>query len=282
MKTPRRSPTGRMPPQPNLQRRLRQSKKGRLKFQPGDKHTLDDQLKEARNYRLLIAEQISQLRQVLADLGDLSQLDEQTRAEDEALKTFLWDKYREHKHRDHILATFLIARRKHRLERLQAAEAATRLLREFLVPDDALLQELQQAIELMEAQQPPQRDREGPEESRINYRRIGDPGTTKARMTDFDEEVRQMRAAISQGTGWFEVFWIEKFRLTREARQYMKQGKEIPESVALFEPVMYGPYLKYRWREEGNAKAPIYTIQMSLVEDEVAEEEEEQPPWPNL
>ncbi len=93
-----------------------------------------------------------------------------------------------------------------------------------------------------------------------------------------------MRAAISSGTGWFEWFYITKGRLTREAREYLKRGQDLPPDVAMFEPVIYGPYLKFRWREEGSAKAPIYTIQMSLIEDETPaeEDEEEHRPWPNL
>lgn len=280
MKTPRRP---KRHPQPNPDRRLKPSGKGRLKFLPGDAHVLDDQLDEARNYRRLLDEQTSQLEQLLAAFN-LSELREQINQEDEALKRYLWERYHDHKHRDHLLATFLIARRRRRLERMQAAEKALMLAREFLAPDDTLLQQLQQAIEKAQEHKP--KDQE--EESSIDRREIyGGAEATRARLAAFNEEVEQMRAAITSGTGWLETYWIEKQRLTREARAYLKKGKDLPESVAMFEAVVYGPYLKYRWREKGDEHAPIYTIQMGLIPFEEApaegEEGEEQPPlWPNL
>jgi hypothetical protein len=52
------------PPKTPEQRRQEQERRippsfaGRLKFRPGDPHALDVQIKEARNYRALIREQI--------------------------------------------------------------------------------------------------------------------------------------------------------------------------------------------------------------------------------
>ena len=110
----------------------------------------------------------------------------------------------------------------------------------------------------------------------------------KAQLAAFDEQVRLMRSAITSGNGWFETYFITKERISFEARQYLKRGEQVPEHVPLFEKVIYGPYLKYRWREEGSAKAPLYTIQMGLIpdeggdDDEADEEERQTPPWPNL
>jgi hypothetical protein len=75
----------------NQPRRLRESREGRLKFLPGDEHALDDQLKEARNYRYLLIEQINQLQQVLAELEQLDSPGEQISQEEQALQAFLWE-----------------------------------------------------------------------------------------------------------------------------------------------------------------------------------------------
>ena len=48
----------------------------------------------------------------------------------------------------------------------------------------------------------------------------------------------------------------------------MRKGEDVPEDVAMFEDVLYGPYLKYRWREEGSKRAAIYTVQLGLIPDE--------------
>ena len=48
----------------------------------------------------------------------------------------------------------------------------------------------------------------------------------------------------------------------------MKEGKAIPEDVPFFEDVLYGPYLKYRWREEGSKRAAMYTVQLGRIPDE--------------
>ena len=59
---------GGRPQRPTSERRIKTSYKGRLMFRPGDKHVLDDQVKEARNYQLLLAEQISHLQALLAEV----------------------------------------------------------------------------------------------------------------------------------------------------------------------------------------------------------------------
>ena len=48
----------------------------------------------------------------------------------------------------------------------------------------------------------------------------------------------------------------------------MKEGKDIPDDVPFFEEVLYGPYLKYRWREEGSKRAAMYTVQLGRIPDE--------------
>ncbi len=262
----RQQPTGKKgsggrPHKQTQERRIEPSFTGRLKFRPGFPHALDDQIREARNYRLLLAEQVGQLQALLAELEQLDDPDAQMSQEENALKAFLWETYQDHKHRDHILATFLGIRRKRLLERLQASQVAIELARDFLAPDHRILQELQQAIE--QARQPqemPKQDEEGPQplERQVNHRHIyGDAEHTRMQLAQFDELVKQVRSTITSGIGWFEEFYVSKQRLSTAARAYMRKGEDVPEDVAMFEDVLYGPYLKYRWREEGSKRPPF-------------------------
>ena len=47
------------------------------------------------------------------------------------------------------------------------------------------------------------------------------------------------------------------------ARQYLKRGEPLPEEVPMFEGILSGPYLKYRWQEESDGVQ--YTIQMGQI-----------------
>jgi len=292
----RQQPTGKKgrggrPRRQAQERRIEPSFKGRLTFRPGFPHALDDQLKEARNYRLLLKEQIDHLQVVLSELEQLDEPGAQISQEENALKAFLWDTYQDHKHRDHIVATFLAIRRKRLLERLQAAEAAIELARDFLAPDHRILQELQQAVEQARQPQPrgQKQDDEGEErqpfERQVNHRHIyGDAERTREQLTEFDAQVKHMRSTISSGIGWFEEFYVTKHRLSAEARAYMRKGKDVPEDVPMFEEVLYGPYLKYRWREEGSKRAAIYTMQLGLIpaEERVKPDDDQEVSWPAL
>ena len=88
------------------------------------------------------------------------------------------------------------------------------------------------------------------------------------------------------GLAGFEEFYVTKQRLSAEARAYLKKGKDVPDDVAMFEDVLYGPYLKYRWREEGSKRAAIYTVQLGLIPDEERvtpdEQGEDSIPWPGV
>ena len=270
---PGKKGSGGRPQRPPSERRIKTSYKGRLTFRPGDKHVLDDQVKEARNYQLLLTEQISSLQALLAEVEPLGEPSAQMSQEENALKAFLWETYRDHKHRDHIVATFLALRRKRLLERMQAAEVALELARDFLAPDHRILQELQQAIEQARQSQgqgaQKQDEEPQPLAHQVNHRHIyGDAERTRMQLAQFDALVKQMRSTITSGSGWFEEFFVTKQRISLAARAYMKEGKAIPEDVPFFEDVLYGPYLKYRWREEGSKRAAMYTVQLGRIPDE--------------
>lgn len=141
---PRRTPEQQAAAQ---ERRIPRSQKGRLKFRPGDPHALDVQIQEARNYRRLIAAKLAQLQAALSALDTQEDPSAAISDQEAALKSFLWTTYQEHKHREHILATFLAIRRARLLAKLEAAGAALEMAADLLKPDNSLLQELHAAVE---------------------------------------------------------------------------------------------------------------------------------------
>ena len=70
---PAKKAGGGRPQRPPSERRIKTSYKGRLMFRPGDPHVLDDQIREARNYQLLLAEQISSACRLLAEVEPLGE-----------------------------------------------------------------------------------------------------------------------------------------------------------------------------------------------------------------
>ncbi|GHO88246.1 hypothetical protein [Dictyobacter formicarum] len=306
------------------ERRIPRSQKGRLKFRPGDAHALDIQMQEARNYRHLIAAKVEQLQALVAAL-DASQDDPGVAMSEQeaALKSFLWTVYADHKHRDHILATFLAIRRARLLAKLEAAGTALEMAASLLAPDEHLFAELRAAVEQQRQEaasmRPPAPTRQdengehqtaallrvtGPTEEtvrdqldairaeyqdnpikRIDHRHIyGDSQAARRQLDAFNAHIKTIRAAISPAIGWFESFYIEKVRLSQEARAYLRKGKDIPPGVDLFEGIIYGPYLKYRWQEESDGAQ--YTIQMGRIDGRSPQDEEKQErgsePWPSL
>jgi len=261
------------------ERRIEPSYKGRLTFRPGDKHALDSQIKEARNYRALLVAQVEQLQLAQDELVTLDDPGAFISREENVLKEFLWETYKDHKHRDHITATFLVIRRQRLLARLHAATDAIQIAADLLQPDETLLSDLRRAVEQQhqEAERralqartqhplPPaqKQEEEGPQ---INSRHIyGDLQKSRAQLARFEAQIGVMQAAISPAIGWFETYYVPKERYTAAAREYLKRNKPIPDDVPITEEVWYGPYLKYRWQEIGGG--PMYTVQMSLIPEE--------------
>jgi hypothetical protein len=278
-----------------------------MAFRPGAEHKLDVQEREARNYRALLTEQLNKLQKIQAELNTMDDPGVLVSREEAALKSFLWEMYRDHKHRDHIAATFLAIRRARLLARFEAAAAALEMAADLLRPDDMLLKELRAAVshqqqeaerrKLQLVTQPPSQGNKEDQEQKgppqIDSRHIyGDQARARARLAEFDAQAAQMRSAISPAIGWFEEFYVKKTRYTAQAREYLKRDKPIPDDVQALEDVWYGPYLKYRWQEI--TSGPQYTIQMGLIPaDERAaaeqwaailgeERDEDRAPWPLL
>src|SRR6266496_297057 len=134
------------PPKWAKERRIPPIYEGRMSFQPGDPHFMDKQIDEAQRVREEITEQLAQVQQLVIDLNNFDNPSAWISQEEAAIKALLWDFYGNRKHRDHIVATFILARRRRLLQRLQAAQAALEQARHFLVADMAALPRLQQTI----------------------------------------------------------------------------------------------------------------------------------------
>lgn len=132
-------------------RRIPLVKEGRMSFQPGDKHPMDAQTDLARDLREAIKAELAELQGLMLKLAELDDTSEAISREEQAVTALLWEMYGTRKHRDHIVATFVAARRRRLLQRLQAARAALEQARQFLSADMDILPRLQQAIAEAEA-----------------------------------------------------------------------------------------------------------------------------------
>lgn len=294
------------------QRRIPKSGKGRLKFIPGLPHVMDGEIQEARRLREQLLEELTQISKSIAALDQADDPGQEIGAEERALKQFLWQTYRDHKHRDHIPAVFLSLRRRRLITRLRAARVALEMASDLLEPDERILDELRAAVDYQQRVETIIASMRKPKAaalkvlgqdqddirvqleayeyqareaaSTIDHRHIyGDASDTKRQLERFDSQVRQMRGALTLGIGWFEQYYIYRIHLTREAKKYLARDEEIPPDVMKYEGMVYGPYLKYRWQEGG----PEYTVQMGRIpaekwSDAQEPEIEGDTPWPSL
>jgi hypothetical protein len=89
-----------------------------------------------------------------------------------------------------------------------------------------------------------------------------DAQATRAALTAFDERMRVMRNALSEGRGSFEWYYVpRKKQPTPEASEYLLHGEPVPQNVQKYvkdDRPPYGPYLRFiTW--EGGVR-----IQMNL------------------
>lgn len=250
------------------ERRIEMVKEGRMSFQPGDPHQMDEQFKEARMLRESLVAELANIRALLVELSELDDPNTAINREEEEITHLLWALYGRRKHREHMLATFLVARRRRKLQRLQAASAALAQARDFLTADAGMLPKLQQTIADAQAQQlalhgpPPPRPEDEAEsgeseedvvpvgptaesvEAEEQERRVtllqttggsDDAKSTHAALSDFEARTRTMRSAIVQGSGRFEWFYIP-FPKKASSEEDEEQG-------------YWGPYLRFIWNE---------------------------------
>ncbi len=116
-------------------------------------------------------------------------------------------------------------------------------------------------------------------------------------LRDFEARLPDLRAQLVASNGWFDIFYVSKRRVKKEVgtflralRREQKRNKTVPKSVEqqvhpdvarffrqvegeptiprelvpyIFEFTEYGPYAKYRWRENKRT----YTVSLGLDTD---------------
>jgi hypothetical protein len=271
---------------PKPARRIEQSGAGRIAYRPsqGKGHPLDVQFQEARQAKEQLHAQLALLMGELQALAPLQELPARIEAEDEAVRLFLIERYKDYFHQEHIEATFLWLRRRRATARLQAAQAALSLARELLAPDD-FVDQLQDLV------------RDQPEEKvEMHQERLtGRAKAARDQLARYNTQLQAIRSAITRGNGWIEMFYVHKNGFTPEIIKlayalYWEHEKGTPIPPELLREVhpevvecmrehkliplkfkeeitterSYGPYFKYRWRE-GNS--PIYTISLGRLSE---------------
>jgi hypothetical protein len=271
-------------PRLKSQRRIEPSGTGRLAFRPGKKHSLDVQIKEAQEARKELEEQLTLFTEELQALAPLQELAARLEAEEEELRKFLGEHYRDYFHQEHIEATLLWLRRRRATARLQAARAALSLAQELLAPDP-LVDQLQDLLSEKPA-----------EEVEVEQERItGHAKAVREHLARYEERLREIRAGITRGNGWIERFFVKKrgfkpevIGLASALYWEREEGRPVPAEVeAAVHPEIaaclrerkaiplllkeeatqeqeYGPYFKYRWRE---GDSPIYTISLGRISE---------------
>ncbi len=119
---------------------------------------------------------------------------------------------------------------------------------------------------------------------------------SRALLRDFEARLPDLRAKLSAGNGWFDIFYVTKRRLKQEVgtflralRREQKRKIAVPKSVErevhpdvarffrqkgepdiprelvplIFDFTEHGPYAKYRWRENKRT----YTVSLGLDTD---------------
>lgn len=266
------------------QRRIATSGPGRIAFRPGKKHPLDVQFQEARQAKEQLEEQLTLFTEELHALSTFEALPAQIKAEDEAMRHFLAERYEDYFHQDHIESTFLWLRRRRTITRLQAARAALTLVQDLLAPD-TFVDQLQELVR--------ERLIDAVEMDRAQL--TGNAEVARHQLANYDAQLQEIRAAITRSNGWIETYYVKKtgFRPEVIALAYAfwhereKGTPVLPEVIAAVHPEIaeclrerkaiplrlkeeattetsYGPYFKYRWRE---GSSPIYTISLGRLSD---------------
>jgi len=150
---------------PQGDRKINQSKKGRILWRPGTPHPLDVLFEEAKTLRdalpghleelLTSAQHVQHQLQTLLDMEQ--QFDDPAApvsAADRAAFRAVSERFHNRKHLDHLEAVFAVLRRKRLAGRIQAIQAALDLAAGLLAEEESLSQEFLQAVQQAQATAP--------------------------------------------------------------------------------------------------------------------------------
>lgn len=268
-------PRRRSAPKP---RKVPISQEGRLRWKPGEKHALDVMFGEAEQMQHELEEELAQTQQALRSVRVLMGDAQMLAAKDEEARAIVRQQFRTHKHYEHIQATFAVLRLRRQITRLQAVTEALDLVAMLLIEvfrEDVIVEELKASLE---------------EEQRLQAEMTGTVQVSRDRLTSAEERLHRIRMLLSRANGWFEVFSIPKRGLPPQTLalleavrlhkaglpivpdliervppevqphlQALQPGEPLPPEVQeLVDLAYWGPYRKYRWREETGG--PLYTI----------------------
>lgn len=277
------------------ERRIQPIYEGRMSFQPGDKHPMDAQIEQARDLREDIIGELAELQELMVHLAGLDDASEAISREEQAVTALLWDLYSTLKHRDHIVASFIAARRRRLLQRLQAAKAALMQARQFLEADIDILPRLRQAIEEAEASAlalhgPPPPMPERPASADETQEEQEDGETPEANDDEADvspdqreQEVqvaqeRKARKALLQTVGGGDDATATRAALADFEERVRTMRSAIADGQGWFE--WY--YVKRPKRKRYTQEAKAYLERDEEVPEDVemyVEEEDDRPPW---
>lgn len=254
----------------------------RQRWKPGDEHPLDVMVEEAEQLYQDLHTAVIQARdtseRVNALMGTWEQL---TQKEEEAQQVFR-DRFGTIKHAEHLQATLAVLRRRRLLARLQALEEVFQLaaLLEMEIFRDGIWSDLYKALD---------------EEQRQHLKLVSDVKRSRQRLSFAEERLSRIRQLLTTANGYFETYFIPKKTVpaalmalldavncheqgqpipddlmasvpeeVQEALRSLKPGDPLPEEVReLALQAYWGPYLKYRWRED--SRGPLYTIALGKI-----------------
>ena len=232
------------------ERRIEESKKGRVYWRPGQPHPLDALGDENQALLKEIPETISTLlaettttEERLHQLLTQSSNSKMHPAQAESLtRKIIFHRFSDRKHIDHLQMILGIIRRRRLIGRLKTIQAALQLINGLLEEEETIEQEFLKAYEKAQNDGPHQ------PESHANQRLqnidepleelVGSVAQSRQLLRDFTEKLPSLRRDLLARSGWFEVFYVPHKKTKKEAFDYYhamkafrKRGIPIPEEI---------------------------------------------------
>ena len=291
---------------PQGPRRIPPIYEGRMSFQPGDAHPMNAQFEEARQLREAIGAQLAEVQALVVQLGELEDASVAVSREEAEIRAFVYEVYGDRKHRDHVYATLVLARRRRLFQRLRAAQACLEQARELLGADAALLPHLRQAVADAQASAlwmhgpPPERPEAQESEVQASAVAIADPSPERPIEQASEDEAEEGEEPGDEQGGEDEVGPDQQERdpqakdrhellrtvgggddatRTREALAAFEERSRIIRNAITEGRGWFEWYYKPRPRIR-TKEAKAYLARGEAVPEGVQEwEEDERPPW---
>ncbi|GLV61153.1 hypothetical protein KDH_79690 [Dictyobacter sp. S3.2.2.5] len=257
----------------------------RQHWQPGDPHELDVMIDEAEALYQKLPPLVEQMQQVARRATVLMGTWEDLVAKEEEAQRVFGERFGRVKHAEHLQATLAVLRRRRLVTRLQALQEVLQLVAwlELDIFRDDFMHDLYASLD-----------------ERQQMTLVSDVKRARQDLSDGEERLSRIRQLLTTGNGYFETFSIRKRALSSammallDAVHLHKEGQPIPEELIVTTPeqvqealrgvrpgnplpqevqevvqlAYWGPYVKYRWRED--SKGPLYTVALGKISQEPA------------